>query len=73
MPGSKFKVRAPYVARTVRKYILSLFVKRKREVWKEGPQMAITCNEERRHRWTDQLKGRKEKLTDKKRKKVIYL
>jgi hypothetical protein len=46
--------------------------KEKRETWKEDLQMAITCSEERRQRWTNQLKGRKEKLTDKK-KKDIYL
>jgi hypothetical protein len=35
--------------------------------------MAITCSEERRQRWTNQLKGRKEKLTEKKKKKLyIY-
>jgi hypothetical protein len=40
----------------VGKYILSLFVKRKSSDSKEGLQMAITCNEQRRQRWTNGLK-----------------
>jgi hypothetical protein len=49
----------------VGKYILSLFVKRKRSVCKEGPQMAITCNEERRQRWTNWLKRQRKRNEEK--------
>jgi hypothetical protein len=48
----------------VGKHILSLFVKRK-SVCKEGPQMAITCNEERRQRWTDRLERQTKRIEEK--------
>ena len=50
----------------VGKYILSSFVKRKNTECKEGLQMAITCNEQRRQRWTNWLKKTKKKETKKK-------
>ena len=70
--SSKFESHMSPVWTAVGKYILSLSVKRKSSECKEGLQMAITCNEQRRQRWTNRVKKTKKKRNEEKKKETYF-